>query len=316
MNILLIFFAQNILCSTEQSNQALQDDTSSKPSRKKCFHMIFTNRYKDLLEDTPLAIPFLKIFFDTNLGNIKTVFNVCSERTIESYKSRVYGSYLRDEMNKLFKDQLKKVNFSDSLYLTELDDIIPEVENIKTRDGKKQIEIIIGSINNRKFIKFLWSKVFVLLRVGFLFLLKEPLSFLVYDFERNLCILNAEIRTNDFYKNIESLYTGYKWVLPEYYDVKYSSTDQKLKGPFFRTNLDKKKTFSCTTYQNAVIDRIFKEFLVENKLEGEISQEKEDTGYVDTRIKENIIYCFTFIFESFSTKYAANAKFIIKHDFI
>ncbi|TBU13410.1 hypothetical protein CWI38_0438p0010 [Hamiltosporidium tvaerminnensis] len=209
--------------------------------------MIFTNRYKDLLEDTPLAIPFLKIFFDTNLGNIKTVFNVCSERTIESYKSRVYGSYLRDEMNKLFKDQLKKVNFSDSLYLTELDDIIPEVENIKTRDGKKQIEIIIGSINNRKFIKFLWSKVFVLLRVGFLFLLKEPLSFLVYDFERNLCILNAEIRTNDFYKNIESLYTGYKWVLPEYYDVKYSSTDQKLKGPFFRTNLDKKKTFSCTT---------------------------------------------------------------------
>ncbi|TBU02569.1 hypothetical protein CWI36_1085p0010, partial [Hamiltosporidium magnivora] len=128
-----------------------------------------TNRHQDLIDDTSLAIPFVKVFFKAHLKMIKPLFkqllflnfiDIFINRNVISF-SRL--KFLNDHEFTIYKDFLLNETFSDPDIIKGLDEIKSRsINGIPLITEEKKIKIIQGIIDDEKFIKFLIEKVFLI----------------------------------------------------------------------------------------------------------------------------------------------------------
>ncbi|KAK1348029.1 hypothetical protein LUQ84_002723 [Hamiltosporidium tvaerminnensis] len=253
----------NILCN--EANK-LGYPVELRSRYQKCFHIIMTNTFQNVIEDISLSIPHIKIFFEAHINKIQSLFFECLNETIKEQIEQIVShggeSYINEKMiyrsiflmfknmfiskylqfcadveflNESEKSAHKSIILNellpgpDSSFLDMLDKIKSNQENeevLNTQDEK--IKIVENSIKDNVFLVFLSQLVFALFVDRFRVLNNLFTELTIFDFKKNRDCFRAEMERNRFIKTIKRIYTKTNWNFPRYYQNESSlKIDQK-----------------------------------------------------------------------------------------
>ncbi|TBU09932.1 hypothetical protein CWI39_0017p0040 [Hamiltosporidium magnivora] len=268
----------NMLCN--EANK-LSYPVELRSRDQKCFHIIMTNTFQNVIEDISLSIPHIKIFFEAHINKIQSLFLECLNETIKEQIEQIVShggeSYINEKMiyrsiflmfknmfiskylqfcadveflNESEKSAHKSIILNellagpDSSFLDMLDKIKSNQENEKvlnTQDEK--IKIVENSIKDNVFLVFLSQFVFVLFVDRFRVLNNLFTELTIFDLKKNRDCFRAEIERNRFIKTIKRIYTKTNWNFPRYYQNESSlKIDPKIKNAYFDSLI---YTLSC-----------------------------------------------------------------------
>ncbi|KAK1348025.1 hypothetical protein LUQ84_002719 [Hamiltosporidium tvaerminnensis] len=287
MNVCIALILHNILClrvsesqnTVESANKMinllneriyrLEYPISANSDENKSFSITITNNFQDTIEDISIAIPLVKILFQTHIDRLKSLLKNCLILSIEKqikfidclgdenlrnikiiYRSLFLmfidifvarfiafwnvQTFLKENEFTVYTELLLNEEFSNPRILERLDAIKTREINEKelvTQDEK--IKIILDSIHDEDFLSFLCDEVTVAFKGGFGALNKIFPELSIYDLNKNKEFWSAVIENNQFVKAIKKIYSLNNWKCPSYYDSAISQTQIEYKKQYY-----------------------------------------------------------------------------------
>ncbi|TBU09933.1 hypothetical protein CWI39_0017p0050 [Hamiltosporidium magnivora] len=266
MNVCIALILHNILClrvsesqnTVESANKMinllneriyrLEYPISANSDENKSFSITITNNFQDTIEDISLAIPLVKILFQTHINRLKSLLKNCLILSIE--KQIKFIDCLGDENLRNIKIIYR------SLFLMFIDifvarfiafwnvqtflkenEILERLDAIKTREinekelvtQDEKIKIILDSIHDEAFLSFLYDEVTITFKGVFIVLNEKFPELSIYDSNKNKEFWSAVIENNQFVKAIKKIYSLNNWKCPCYYDSAILQTQIEYK---------------------------------------------------------------------------------------